>query len=69
MSNLQNEIDRLQRQIEQTDINTRFYYQPPLRNLMTKLETRGEKIPAELKRLHAQLLNEAIEDLFENMPV
>jgi len=69
MSNLQNEIDRLQRQIEQTDINTRFYYQPPLRNLMNELETRGEKIPAELKHLHAQLLNEAIEDLFENMPV
>lgn len=69
MTNLTTELARLEHQIGQCEGATRHRYQPQLRRMMERLRSEGEVIPSRTKRLHEQLLCEAIEAQFDNMPV
>lgn len=69
MSNLTTELARLEHQIVQADAATRHHYQPQLRRMMERLRAESELIPARTKQLHEELLCQAIEAQFDNMPV
>ena len=69
MTNTTPELDRLSAQISQADSQTRYRYEPQVRRVIERLNAEGEAVPAATKRLHEELLREAIEAQFDNMPV
>ncbi len=69
MRNTNTEISRLSHQIAQADSNTRYRYEPQVRRVIQRLTADGEAVPEATKRLHKELLCEAIEAQFDNMPV
>lgn len=69
MTCLRSELDRLEHQIARSNLNNRHQYQPQLRKLILRMEADGAQVPVSAKRLHEDLLCEAIEAQFDNMPV
>lgn len=69
MTNLTTELARLEHKIVQADAATRHHYQPQLRRMMERLRAESEEVPTRTKQLHEQLLCQAIEAQFDNMPV
>ncbi|WP_135501968.1 hypothetical protein [Roseovarius aestuariivivens] len=63
------EIKRLQHQILDLGEAERYRLQPRLAGLLGQMRDAGEPIPAKLRRLNDELLDEAIEAQFDNMPV
>ncbi|WP_297769765.1 hypothetical protein [uncultured Roseovarius sp.] len=63
------ELDRLHDQIGQTHVETRYHFEPELRQLIELMRAEGVAVPDKTKRLHETLLCEAIEAQFDNMPV
>jgi len=69
MSMTTTEFDRLHQQIAQAESATRYRYEPQVRRMIERKAASGEAIPEATKRLHQELLCEAIEAQFDNMPV
>ena len=69
MTSIQTELEQLQSRIRQDKPETRYRFQPELRHLIGTMKKTGQKIPQKTKRLHDELLAEAIEAQFDNMPV
>ncbi len=61
--------DSLEAEIARANSVTRISLQPRLQKFLTHLETDGVRVPARLKKLNAELIDEAIEARFDNMPV
>ena len=47
----------------------RLELQPQLNKVIERLAMQGQHVPARLRNLNAVLLDEAIEDRFDNLPV
>ncbi|MFC4666999.1 hypothetical protein ACFO5X_00410 [Seohaeicola nanhaiensis] len=47
----------------------RLELQPQLNKVIERLAMQGQQVPARLRNLNAVLLDEAIEDRFDNLPV
>ena len=69
MTNLTTQFDRLQHQINQSEILSRYKYQQQLGRLIASAEAQGAPVPSVLRCLNEELMIEAIEAQFENMPV
>lgn len=68
-TNLLQDLKNVQRQITDLDASERYRLQPRLAALLGRLRKAGEPIPPQLRRLNDELLDEAIEAQFDNMPV
>lgn len=60
---------QLEARIAAAGAATRFELQPELSRVLEKLSRQGEHVPARLRNLNAVLLDEAIEQRFDNLPV
>lgn len=63
------DLKHVRRQITDLDPAERYRLQPRLAGLLGQLRETGQPVPSELCRLNEELLDEAIEAQFDNMPV
>lgn len=61
--------DDLARQIKEANASARLRLQPQFGRVLQELEQAGTRVPARLRNLHEQLLEEAIEARFDNLPI
>lgn len=61
--------DELAQQIRQASPEIRLKMQPDFGRVLQELEQAGTAVPARLRNLHEQLLEEAIEAQFDNLPI
>ena len=59
----------LEATITKADRAQRLALQPRFSRVIDQMSRSGEPVPARLRSLNAALLDEAIEDRFDNMPV
>lgn len=69
MTSLKSELDRLEDQIARSDPDSRHRYQPQLRKLIRRMDVEGAQVPLAVRQLHEDLVCEAIEAQFDNLPV
>lgn len=69
MADLMNVAADLEKKIEAAKGTKRLTYQPQLTRVMEQMKQEGLRVPGRLRRLEANLIDEAIEDRFDNMPV
>lgn len=69
MKNLDTRLDLLIHKIKQESPSARFRLQPQLGRLIIEMEEQGSTVQRRTKLLNEELLNEAIEAQFDNMPV
>lgn len=69
MDNMIGQIERLRDEILKATPNARLRYEVRLREMIYDVERSGHRVPVKIKQLHSDLLNEAIEAQFDNMPV
>jgi len=71
MSNIEwtSHAESLEAEIARANSMTRISLQPRLQKFLTHLESDGIRVPLRLKKLNAELIDEAIEARFDNMPV
>jgi hypothetical protein len=59
----------LKREILEADPDKRLGYEAPLGKLIASMQDKDIPVPAEIRDLHEELVNETIESQFDNMPV
>lgn len=69
MNHLSMEMKQLHRQILDLGSAERYRLQPRLAGMLGQMRQAGVRIPPEMTRLNDELLDEAIEAQFDNMPV
>lgn len=69
MTTLDQDLDRLLREIAARPAETRARLRPRLGRLIETMQQEGRTVPAEARRVNEELLCEAIEAQFDNMPV
>jgi hypothetical protein len=69
MSQIINALAELVEEIEAADAKDRPAFEPRLSRMIDDAEASGEAVPAGVKCLHEELVNEKIEAQFDNMPV
>lgn len=69
MTDFGTELDRLTRRIKAEAPQARYRHQPQLRQLIQKMEAEGRQVPKPARNLHQELVCEAIEAQFDNLPV
>lgn len=63
------QVDQLERELKTASPEKRLRLQPEFGKVLKQLEIAGSVVPARLRNLHDQLLDEAIEDRFDNLPI
>ena len=63
------EADALAQEIREASSERRLQLQPAFGRVLQNLEQMGADVPPRLRNLHEQLLEEAIEARFDNLPV
>lgn len=63
------DADALVAEIKQADERGRLALQPKLQRLLAQMNATGTRVPAKLSDLHDQILEEAIEARFDNLPI
>lgn len=61
--------DDMAMRIKEASPDQRLAMQPEFGRVLQELEQAGTTIPARLRNLHEQLLEEAIEAQFDNLPI
>jgi hypothetical protein len=69
MADLKQQLTQLKEEILNDGSGARHLYASKLAQLMSELEKQGGSVPADIRCLHEELVNEAIEAQFDNMPV
>ena len=69
MSQMVKALDELIKEIDAADATDRAAFEPRLSRMIEDVEASGEPVPAGVKCLHEELVNEKIEAQFDNMPV
>jgi len=69
MSDLIDQSLKLKREILEADPDKRLGYEAPLGKLIASMQDQDIPVPAEIRDLHEELVNEMIESQFDNMPV
>ncbi|WP_187429544.1 hypothetical protein ROLI_040730 [Roseobacter fucihabitans] len=69
MTDLAERATELEQQIENASPKERLALLPAFDRVIATLTAHGETVPTRLRRLNTTLKEEAIEDLFDNMPV
>lgn len=66
---LLNRAEALETKIHQADNMDRYELHQQLHRTLMNIEQSGGRVPARLRRLDLDLLDQEIEDSFDNMPV
>ncbi|MEM6308708.1 MAG: hypothetical protein AAF754_01565 [Pseudomonadota bacterium] len=61
--------DELAAQIKDASTEERLRLQPQFGRVLQEMEQAGTLVPARLRNLHEQLLEETIEARFDNLPI
>lgn len=61
--------ERLEKQIGSATASKRLALQPEFTRVLGRLKAEGAPVPLRMRRLEADLTDEAIEARFDNMPV
>lgn len=61
--------DEMAMEIREASSEMRLKLQPQFGRVLQELELAGTSVPARLRNLHEQLLEEAIEAQFDNLPI
>ena len=69
MDHLSDEMTELHTRILETAEDSRYLLQPSLAGLLNRMKAQGHEIPQDLRKLHDELTDAAIEAQFDNMPV
>lgn len=69
MADLKQQLAQLEAEILSDESGMRHTHASKLANLIDQLERQGQTIPADIRNLHDELVNETIEAQFDNMPV
>lgn len=69
MTDLRGELQQLHQKILATKSEDKYRLQPQLDRIIERMDARGEEVKAEIRWLNEELLNDAIEAQFDNMPV
>ncbi len=69
MTDLQQRASQLEHQIENASAKERIALQPQFDRVIETLKASGESVPRRMERMNNDLRDEAIEDMFDNMPV
>lgn len=69
MADLKQELAQLKAEILNDESGMRYTHAPTLAKLIDQLEEQGQRVPADIRSLHDELVNESIEAQFDNMPV
>ncbi len=62
-------IEKLEAEIEAADESARKEMQAQLHATVEQMKAKGFKVPQRLQQLDYDLEDEAVEDMFDNMPV
>ena len=62
-------LDALVKEISSATAQDRLGYEAKLDQMIQAMESRGEKVPVSARDLLEELVNEKIENQFDNMPV
>lgn len=69
MTDLQQRASQLEIQIENASPKERIALQPQFDRVLATLKASGQIVPRRLERINNDLRDEALEDMFDNMPV
>ncbi|WP_317055048.1 hypothetical protein [Roseovarius rhodophyticola] len=69
MDRLSDEMTTLHNQILETAEESRYLLHPHLTGLLNRMKAQGHEIPKDIRQLHDELTDAAIEAQFDNMPV
>ena len=69
MHDMKFRAESLEAEIAGANAMTRIQLQPKLQKFLSSLEADGLHVPRRLKQLNSDLIDEAIEARFDNMPV
>lgn len=69
MTNLQQRATQLEHEVENASHKERMALQPQIDRVIATLKATGQIVPRRLERMNNDLRDEAIEDMFDNMPV
>ncbi|MBU3259449.1 hypothetical protein KPG71_05415 [Roseovarius sp. PS-C2] len=69
MADLNDQLAKLKDEILNGDPDTRHGYEPQLAQLIEDMQQQGMAVPSDIRCLHEELVSEAIEAQFDNMPV
>ncbi|MDK3074438.1 hypothetical protein QO034_15160 [Sedimentitalea sp. JM2-8] len=69
IEDLKKKAENLERMIVSAGPADRLTLQPQFSKVLYKLKAEGEDVPMRMRRLDAVLVEEAIEERFDNLPV
>ncbi|MEP2639839.1 hypothetical protein [Roseobacter sp.] len=69
MTDLQQRANQLEDQIKTATHTERMALQPQVDRVVATLRATGQSVPRRLERMNNELRDEAIEDMFDNMPI
>ena len=62
-------IGKLEAEIESADASARLDMQDRLQTVLTQMQDQGFSIPRRLRPIDTEMSDEAVESMFDNMPV
>lgn len=69
MTDLQQRATQLEYEVENATPKERMALHPQIDRVIITLKASGQIVPRKLERINNDLRDEAIEDMFDNMPV
>ncbi len=69
MTDLEKQASELQAKVEKASSQERIALQPQLDRVVTSLTVQGIPVSKKLRRMNNELKDEALDDMFDNMPV
>ncbi|AXT26737.1 hypothetical protein D1823_09155 [Ruegeria sp. AD91A] len=66
---LYSEAEQLEQKLRNASLDTRLALQPSVSKVIDRMRQEGMQVPSRLRRLDAALCEDAIEALFDNLPV
>lgn len=69
IDDLKKKAENLERMIVHAEPADRLTLQPQFSKVLGRLKAEGEHVPMRMRRLDAALVEEAIEERFDNLPV
>jgi hypothetical protein len=69
MTDLELKASELAQRVEKASHAERLAMQPQIDRIITTLTMQGHSVPRRLRSINNQLKDEALDDMFDNMPV
>ena len=69
MTDLEKQASDLIKKAQDASQTERLHLQPVIDSVITALTMRGQMVPRQLRNINNSLKDEALDDMFDNMPV